>query len=84
MQPQSLPLTTAFLLLLGAISIVLSMFISNYWGMGVASVTVVLAVLMMGKSSRSSWNWVMTLAAIGFFLGVSAMLMKIAVMYVQR
>lgn len=69
-----------FLLLLGAISVVLSFFVSNYAGMGVAAVTALLATSLLGKSQRSTWTWVIGLAAIGFFIGLTAMLMKIIVM----
>lgn len=78
--PRDSSVAAPFLLTLGAISVALSFFVSNYWGMGLAAVTAALATWMLGKSQRTTWTWVMGLAAIGFFIGVTALLMKIVVM----
>lgn len=65
------------LLLTGACSVVFSFAISNYVGMTLAILTFLLAFPLLKDASRTQWNWVMGLSAIGFFLGFTALIMKI-------
>lgn len=60
-------------------SIVASLFWSNYFGMALAALTVVIAVFALRESTRPAWNWVMGLSAIGFFLGLAALVMRIVI-----
>ncbi len=76
------PVTPTFqpiLIAAGMASIVFSFAISNYWGMGIAIATIVAALVTLKNSTRTGWNWVIGLAAIGFFLGLTALIMKVIV-----
>lgn len=64
----------------GIASIVCSFFVSNYFGMGLAIGTAIAAFIGLKDVSRGAWNWVIGLCAIGFFVGFSALLMKIFMM----
>lgn len=74
------PILLPVLICSGIVSIVCSFFISNYFGMGLAIGTAIAAFLGLRNVSRSARNWVMGLCAIGFFVGFSALLMKIFMM----
>ncbi len=68
------------LLIAGAASVACSLFFSNYAGMGLALMTLIAACFTLQNVSRKSWNSVMALVAIGFFIGFSALLMKLVMM----
>ena len=70
-------LTFPLLIVGGIASIICSLFVSNYFGMGLAIGTVIGAALDRKNLSSKAWNWVVGLSAIGFFLGLTALLMKI-------
>ena len=70
-------LVVPLLIVGGIVSIIFSMFINNYFGMGLAAGTIIGAALIRKDLSQTAWNWVLGLSAIGFFLGVTALLMKI-------
>ena len=81
------PTASAFLpilLMLGAASVLCSLAISQYWGMGLAVLTLVGGSVTLTKSSRSAWNWVVALASIGFCLGLTSLLMQLIVISQQR
>ena len=61
----------------GIVSVICSMFISNYVGMGLAICTIVAAVVSLKNESRTTWNLVIAFSVVGFFLGFSALLMKV-------
>lgn len=61
-------------------SIFLSMFLSAYGGIGLALLTIVVAVVALENASRSAWNWVIGMATCGFIIGCMALLMKVIVM----
>lgn len=67
------------LLFTSACSVVLSMSISNYAGMALAVLSIVLAILSLKNATRKSWNWVIGLSSVGFFLGFTALIMKVIV-----
>ena len=78
-----LPVLLPLLVTTGALSIASSLFVSNYWGMGIAMTTLVLAACLLKGASARARAWVIGLATAGFALGLMAMLMKIVVMNTQ-
>ena len=64
-------------LLIGTGSIVCSFAISNYWGMALAIIALIVSQFALKNVSRSVWIWCVTIATTGFALGLSALLMRI-------
>ena len=71
-------------LLMGIGSIVCSFAISNYWGMAIAIVALLVSQFALKNVSRSVWNWCVSLATTGFALGLAALLMRIMVDLLRR
>lgn len=66
-------------LLLGVASVVCSFAISNYWGMTLAMVALLMIPFALKNASRTVWIWCVSLASTGFALGLAALLMRIFV-----
>ena len=66
-------------LMLGLSSIVCSFAISNYWGMSLAIVALLLTQFTLQKAGRSIWILCVALASIGFALGLAALLMRLVI-----
>jgi hypothetical protein len=64
-------------LLIGTGSIVCSFTISNYWGMALAIIALLVSQFALRNVSWSVWIWCVTLATTGFALGLAALLMRI-------
>lgn len=60
-------------------SLLLSLFISGYAGMGLAILTLIFAGLTLGDAKPKSRNWVCAISICGFLVGLSALVMKVIV-----
>lgn len=64
-------------LMMGIGSVVCSFAISNYWGMTLAIVALLMSQFALKNVSRTVWIWCVSLASTGFALGLAALLMRI-------
>lgn len=64
-------------LMMGIGSVVCSFAISNYWGMTLAIVALIISQFPLKNVSRTVWIWCVTLASTGFALGLAALIMRI-------
>lgn len=64
-------------LMMGIGSVVCSFAISNYWGMTLAIVALIISQFALKNVSRTVWIWCVTLASTGFALGLAALIMRI-------
>ncbi len=60
-------------------SLLLSMFVSAYAGMGLAILTLIAAGLSLSDAKPQSRNWVCGISICGFLVGVSALVMRVMV-----
>lgn len=70
---------TPVVLLLGVASIICSFAINNYWGMGLAFLALVIAQIALKNVSQLVWILCISFSAIGFSLGLCALLMRLFV-----
>ncbi len=66
-------------LLMGVGSVVCSFAISNYWGMTLAIIALLISQFALRNVSRTVWFWCVTLASTGFAIGLLALLMRVFV-----
>ena len=71
-------------LVMGIGSIVCSELISNYWGMTLAIIALMITQFALKDVSRSIWIWCVALATVGFVSGFAAFLMRIFIDSVRR
>jgi hypothetical protein len=71
-------------LIMGIGSVVCSEAISNYWGMTLAIVALLISQFALKNVSRTVWIWCVSVASTGFALGLAALLMRIFVDLLRR